>query len=71
MKTNNFEPAIIQIIRQRVSDAKMAFFEKINMEIEASKRREEEAITNENKQFHRGVHIGMTHTLILFGEIEI
>ena len=71
MNANRLSEIVAVDVRNNIFKAKMDFLDKVNHEIGEAKRRESVASTAEDKQFHKGVHTGMTHIWIMLDKIEI
>ena len=70
MDTNNLEDIVSQIIRRKIFDIQTEFTEKVNQVIKESRERENQSDNEITKEFHRGVHVGMTHILLLFIKLK-
>jgi hypothetical protein len=71
MITDDFAREIVIGIQSRISVKYIEFCEQINKLIVKSKERESKADKIEDKEFHRGVQIGMTHVLILLSKLSL
>ncbi len=71
MNANRLIPKLAEVVRESVYQARMDFYDKVNEEIIDARQRESVASTPEDKQFHKGVHVGMMHVLIMLDKIEI
>ena len=71
MNIDNLEYEVCQAVRQKVSAAYDALIGEITTDITKAKENEKAATKPEDKEFFRGVHVGMTDVVIKLNVAKI